>query len=300
MGVRVAASWGGLLFSVNALRIAAAVGDFSPWPLLRENALGVGMLASLGVGLSLIGMLLSFAWWPVRGWRSLRLTPVLFVLLVLHTVTLTVFPARWVLTLVQTDELIFRLPTRRPVFALTIDDGLDPATTPMLLQTLRDHGARATFFVFGESLRDHPGLAQKCLAEGHELANHQMNDTPAVSLDARQTADQIERCHDLLMEFTTPAWFRPGGGVATDACKQAARDLGYTIALGSVFPFDTHLRSERFLSAYVAQRTAPGDIVVLHDGPGRGEQTAAVLERALAKLKERGLSAVTLSELVGR
>jgi peptidoglycan/xylan/chitin deacetylase (PgdA/CDA1 family) len=37
---------------------------------------------------------------------------------------------------------------------------------------------------------------------------------------------------------------------------------------------------------------------VLHDGPGRSEQTAAVLGRVLPELQRRGYRVVTVSELV--
>ena len=49
---------------------------------------------------------------------------------------------------------------RREVW-LTIDDGPDPSSTPRVLDLLRKHGARATFFVIGEQVARHPELARR-------------------------------------------------------------------------------------------------------------------------------------------
>ncbi|MEQ8846536.1 polysaccharide deacetylase family protein [Botrimarina sp.] len=284
---------------MNALRVAAATAGFGPRPLLDDNPLGIGVAAALGAGLALAGMLASLVAWRRRGRRSLRLAAPLVVLVVAHATTLAVFPTWWLIDWLQTPSVVFRVPTERPAFALTIDDGLDPDSTPRLLGVLRRHEARATFFVLGESLRDHPALARAVLADGHELANHQMNDKPAVALEPADLKRQVRECHALLAPLSgaAPRWFRPGGGVVTTACRQVADELGYRIALGSVFPFDSHLHQTRFLAAYVAQRTSAGAIVVLHEGLGRGGRAAAVLDKALGELTARGLRAVTLSEL---
>jgi polysaccharide deacetylase family protein (PEP-CTERM system associated) len=47
--------------------------------------------------------------------------------------------------------------------------------TELILDLLRRHGARATFFVLGEVIREHPDLVRRMLAEGHELGCHGMS-----------------------------------------------------------------------------------------------------------------------------
>jgi hypothetical protein len=56
--------------------------------------------------------------------------------------------------------------------ALTFDDGPDPRWTPLILDTLRRHHARATFFVVGSQVARHPDLARRIVAEGHEIGAH--------------------------------------------------------------------------------------------------------------------------------
>jgi peptidoglycan-N-acetylglucosamine deacetylase len=56
--------------------------------------------------------------------------------------------------------------------ALTFDDGPDPTTTPAILDILRDHNLKATFFVIGARAEQHPELIQRIVSEGHTLGNH--------------------------------------------------------------------------------------------------------------------------------
>ena len=45
--------------------------------------------------------------------------------------------------------------------ALTFDDGPDPTWTPQVLEVLKRHGAKATFFVVGTAAIDHPELLRQ-------------------------------------------------------------------------------------------------------------------------------------------
>ncbi|WP_406191267.1 bifunctional polysaccharide deacetylase/glycosyltransferase family 2 protein [Streptomyces sp. NBC_01017] len=56
--------------------------------------------------------------------------------------------------------------------ALTFDGGPDPVWTPRLLDLLRRHHARATFFVYGKDAARHPKLMRRILREGHEIGSY--------------------------------------------------------------------------------------------------------------------------------
>lgn len=294
--VRTAFAWSQLLLAMSAVRVLAATGGWLPPRVLADGYLGPGVIASVGVAIGLLGLVGAVVAWRRTHWlRRFGL-----VLLVgAHAVMLAVFPTRSLLAWFQTDDALFFVDTDRPVFALTIDDGLDPEATPRLLEVLAKHEAKATFFVLGETLETDPELARRCLDEGHELVNHQMTDTPAITLSDDELERRLRRADRLLREITEPRWFRPGGGIPTERAEEVARDLGCGLALASVFPFDSHIASIDFIAAYVAGRAEQGEIVVVHDRGERGLRAAAALDRALPKLAARGLRAVTLSQLVG-
>jgi len=47
-----------------------------------------------------------------------------------------------------------------PFIALSFDDGPDPSVTLLILDTLREHGVRATFFMVGRNVEAYPELAR--------------------------------------------------------------------------------------------------------------------------------------------
>lgn len=56
--------------------------------------------------------------------------------------------------------------------ALTFDGGPDPVWTPRLLDLLRRHRAKATFFLHGAQAARHPDLVRRIRAEGHEIGSN--------------------------------------------------------------------------------------------------------------------------------
>lgn len=72
----------------------------------------------------------------------------------------------------STGEVVWEVPTKEKVVALTFDDGPDPDNTARILDLLKEHNAKATFFVIGEKVKRNPELVKREAEEGHELANH--------------------------------------------------------------------------------------------------------------------------------
>lgn len=58
------------------------------------------------------------------------------------------------------------------VLCLTFDDGPDPRYTPEILDILRSHKVRATFFIIGANADQNIGLVKREYAEGHDIGNH--------------------------------------------------------------------------------------------------------------------------------
>ncbi|MEN0111360.1 MAG: polysaccharide deacetylase family protein, partial [Planctomycetota bacterium] len=278
-------SWSLLVGAVNLVRVLLVTGDWIDPRWLGPGLLGPGEVATVGGLLAAVGL--------VASWKRPLVGGGAFVWLGLaHAVAMVVFPPRPLIDAVMDERTVCYAGAQDPVYALTIDDGLDPDATPQILDVLRRHDARATFFVLGESLEAYPDLADRCLREGHELANHQMRDVRAGEL-GDQLPGRIDAAHALLVaaaerssdpDANAPRWYRPGGGFTPENAFPAAERHGYRVVLGSVFPFDPFFRSARFLRVYLAGRVGPGEIVVLHDGSGRGERTAAALDWALPRL----------------
>ena len=72
------------------------------------------------------------------------------------------------------------------VITLSFDNGPDPEITPQVLDVLRRHGIKATFFVVGEKLRDRRKFAERAQAEGHRIGNHTFNHQVPLGLCAER------------------------------------------------------------------------------------------------------------------
>ncbi len=72
--------------------------------------------------------------------------------------------------------------------ALTIDDAPHGEVTPYLLDELRRHECRATFFCIGAQVAAAPkALLRRMVDEGHELGNHMMHDMATYNHPTRRT-----------------------------------------------------------------------------------------------------------------
>jgi peptidoglycan-N-acetylglucosamine deacetylase len=199
-------------------------------------------------------------------------------------------------------------PRDRPQVALTFDDGPDPQVTPSLLDTLRSSGARATFFVIGRHLEKHRDIGNPALQEGHELGNHSwMHSRFQNFYRTRRTEADVDRSTRLIQELcgsTAEPLYRSPVGLKSPAIARVAHVRKLTIVAWSLHSRDTMTRDPRVVAARVLSSVMPGDIVLMHDGHDRADVhrtvAAAALPEILRGLRERGLSAVTVSELLQR
>ena len=58
------------------------------------------------------------------------------------------------------------------VMHLTFDDGPSSSVTPQILDILKEHNIKATFFVLGTNVDKHPELISRMAREGHAIAIH--------------------------------------------------------------------------------------------------------------------------------
>jgi len=196
------------------------------------------------------------------------------------------------------DEVVWFVDTEDRSVALTIDDAPDPDSTPQILDVLRRHDARATFFVIGEQARHHRELLARMLAEGHELANHGMEDRPSVSLTRRGFERDLRETATILESAGAKArWFRPGSGWFDGPILGTLERNGYICAMGDIYPLDGTLPVRGLASWWIRHGVRPGSIVILHDRGERGLRTATILAEVLPQLAARGYRVVTLSEL---
>ena len=214
------------------------------------------------------------------------------------------------------QRLIWSVSTVEPLAALTFDDGPDPELTPRILEVLAEHGVQSTFNVMGWNALRHPDLVRAVVAAGHELGNHTWTHQDLAFQSALQTRRQLEWGREAI-EWTAgvrPRFFRPPRGNLTGSAIQSAAELGYDLLLWSVTRGGAGVGTPASVADHLARTVAPGDVVALHDGIGRGTfhprepgahklrarrlVEVQALPAALERVLGRGLRLVTVSALL--
>ena len=95
--------------------------------------------------------------------------------------------------------------------ALTFDDGPHPEWTPRVLEVLREHDVRATFFVLGTAVSDQPDLVRQIVDEGHEIGIHTLTHADLATLPAWQQSMELSVSQRVLMGAAgiSTSLFRP-------------------------------------------------------------------------------------------
>lgn len=196
-------------------------------------------------------------------------------------------------------DIAFSAATEEAVYALSLDDGPDPALTPRVLEVLARYDARASFFLIGSRARRHPGLVRRILDEGHEVANHMWRDERAARLSDQDFESSLLKTHEVLTGLGACCrLMRPGSGFVGPAKVRIAGRHGYRCVLGSVYGFDPQVPSSLWTSWCVRRFLHPGAVVILHEGEASRQYVLPVLEALLDDARRRGLRAGTASQLL--
>ena len=188
--------------------------------------------------------------------------------------------------------------TSRRVLALTFDDGPHPELTPRLLDILRHHGVRATFYVVGRNVEAYPDIARRIVSEGHEIANHTWSHPSLTKLGAAQLRREVESTSEIIQRVTgrRPTNIRPPYGAINESVRRTLlQDHGLDVIMWSVDPLDWRRPGPAVVTQRLVEGAAPGAILLAHDiHPG----TIEAIPATITQLKAKGYGFATVSQLL--
>ena len=189
-----------------------------------------------------------------------------------------------------------RFATDRREVWLTIDDGPDPVDTPRILELLAEHGARATFFVIGQTAARHPQLIRAIAAAGHEVAHHTQTHPLAwfwCASPARVGRELDAGLEALRLAGVRPTRFRPPVGIKNLWLASALRSRGLTCVGWSARGLERRRGDAEAVAVRATRGLAPGAILLLHEGPRiPGPIRVEAIRRVLARLRDQGYQCV--------
>jgi peptidoglycan/xylan/chitin deacetylase (PgdA/CDA1 family) len=198
--------------------------------------------------------------------------------------------------LLTRDGVLWRGDPTQPVVALTFDDGPDPETTPRILDTLKQEGVRATFFVVGTKLKQHPELAQRIAREGHALGCHSYDHQRQTDLTEEQVWRQIRDCQVLARRAGVElVAYRPPYLAENATVRRAVQRWRVPLVMATVLGEPPPPCDDRRWVYRYARRARNGSILLLHD---TYPHTADALPDLIRLLKARGYRFATIPEMV--
>jgi len=190
-------------------------------------------------------------------------------------------------------------PKRKEVW-LTIDDGPDNEDTPVLLDLLDAHQAKATFFFIGAKAGLNPELVQEVLRRGHEIGNHTLTHPQYAfwAYGPKSVRREILWCQRVLTDLSAgvaPRWFRAPAGFKNPFVHSVLEREGIRYAGWSARGLDGVHADKDAVLARLKRSIKPKGVILMHEGrvDAMGLRLAPqVLEELLTYVAGEGYSCV--------
>lgn len=183
---------------------------------------------------------------------------------------------------------------------LTFDCGYENGNTGVILDALKKHNAKATFFVVGHFLESAPDLVNRMVQEGHTVGNHTYHHPDMSSISTIESfKKELDDVRSLYKKITGQemAWYyRPPQEKYSTQNLKMAQELGYKTFFWSLAYVDWNADNQpTHYEAFskLIPRIHPGAIVLLHN---TSKTNGEILDELLTKWEEMGYSFKTLEE----
>ena len=183
------------------------------------------------------------------------------------------------------------------IVCLTFDDGPDSVHTPEVLDVLKKHNIKATFFCIGKKINDSPEIVKRIVNEGHIMGIHTFFHTLAIPFFRRKRiVKDLLDCNDSFERACgkRSVLFRPPCGITNPRIAYATKKLGLKTIGWSIRTFDTNGDPVNKILKRVKRHLSPGGIILMHD---RMPDAAKNLEAVIELVQSKGFQFVNLDSL---
>lgn len=189
------------------------------------------------------------------------------------------------------SNYVWDIPNIENKIYLTFDDGPTPDVTEWVLEELKKHQAKATFFCIGKNIDSNTDLFQKIIDDGHIIGNHTFNHFNGWKSKTDDYLKNTTECQNLIDKLhpKNSRLFRPPYGKIKQSQSKKLRESGYRIIMWDILSadFDQSITPEKCLKN-VLKNAVSGSIIIFHDSSKGYKNLKYVLPRTLQELKNRG------------
>lgn len=192
---------------------------------------------------------------------------------------------------------IYCVETPEKKVAISFDAAWGSDYTDKLLDILKEHNVKTTFFLVGIWVDKYPVMVKKINDAGHEIGNHSATHPKMSTLSEKQIIDELNSTSKKIEDITgkSTTLLRPPFGDYNNRLIETAQELGYQVIQWDVDSLDYKDYGTQAIVDRVMKKVSNGSIVLFHNN---ATYTSEALPIILDKLQEQGYQIVPISELI--
>lgn len=178
---------------------------------------------------------------------------------------------------------------------LTFDEGYENGYTPRILDTLKEKGVKAIFFVTYDFVKDNPELIERMIDEGHIIGNHTYRHYTMDEVSQEEAQEEIVFLDKYMKENFKyrMTLFRFPKGEFSENTLALANNLGYKSVFWSFAYADWDVNNpadQQEAFDTITTYTHNGEIMLLH---AVSETNAAILGKVIDEVRSQGYEFTT-------
>ncbi|RKI27842.1 polysaccharide deacetylase family protein [Bacillus thuringiensis] len=191
---------------------------------------------------------------------------------------------------------IYRGHPNKKMVGLTINVAWGNEYLPRILEILKKHDVKATFFLEGRWVKENLRFAKMIVDAKQEVGNHSYTHPNMKTLSSDEIRDQLQKTNRMIEVATNQKvrWFAPPSGSFRDEVVKIADDFQMGTIMWTVDTIDWKRPEPDVLLQRVMRKIHPGAIILMHPT----SSTAEALETMIIKLKEQGYKVGNITELL--
>jgi peptidoglycan/xylan/chitin deacetylase (PgdA/CDA1 family) len=201
-------------------------------------------------------------------------------------------------SIVSSKEIV-RGNTAKKEVIFTFDGGGTIQSADKILEALKKHHIKGTFFLTGKVIEAHPDLARRIVAEGHEIFSHTYDHADLTTVSGGEIVDELERTEKALLAAANVSprpYFRAPYGSRNARVLSVAAKAGYQSVYWTIDALDwkeSISQTPAEVEGLILSTVAPGNIYLMHLGD---TITGAILDDVFTKIENKGYRIVSLTQ----
>ncbi len=192
---------------------------------------------------------------------------------------------------------IYSLDTQEAKVAISFDAAWGADKTERIIEICQEYGVKATFFLVGFWVDEHPDLVEKINESGFEIGTHSNTHPDMTKLSAENQKLELQTCIDKIEKITNNQveLFRAPYGAYNNSLIEQADSLGLKTIQWDVDSLDWKGLSAQEITIRILNNVKNGSIILCHNN---SDHILEALPIVLDRLQKKGFTITCIGDLV--